>query len=92
MKPLLVVGALLLSTPAAAQYTNSSGILQGPYIPALHTGQYDFPGRYDDKTTRIDRRNSARYQAAKMARKARERAEREARQVDRAERGLRISA
>ena len=74
-----------LTSPVAAQTANG-GFISNPTVQPqtyFRTGKYDFPGRYDDKTTRIDRRNSARYLAAKMARKARERAEREARQAGR---------
>lgn len=83
MRPVLVVlgAAFALASPAAAQIGRSqpgAEPLTGPWRPQLNfrTGAYDFPG-FDDKTTRIDRRNSARFQAAKLARKARERAERE---------------
>ena len=80
-----VAPVLVFAGPAAAQsgITGLSGdVLTPPLQPqtTFSTGQYDFPGRYDDKTTRIDRRNSARFKAAKMARKARQKAEREARQ------------
>ena len=74
-----------LAGPVAAQTANG-GFISNPSVqpqPYFRTGQFEFPGRYDDKSTRIDRRTSARFQAAKMARKARERAEREARQPDR---------
>lgn len=80
--PVLAVAS---SVSAQSGATSDSG---DAYTPPLQSQspfltQYPWPERYDDKTTRIDRRNSARFQAAKIARKARERAEREVRQPDR---------
>lgn len=82
----LVAPILAVAAPASAQTAAgglSNGILTPPssigFPNQFRTGLYDFDEAYDDVTTRIDRRNSARYQAARMARHARERAERAAR-------------
>ncbi|WP_375403166.1 hypothetical protein [uncultured Sphingomonas sp.] len=80
MKIGLAAAALLMSAPALAQTAggglSSAGVLTPPYIPAFETGQYLDIGKKGDLYTRIDRRNSARLQAAKMTRKARERTKR----------------
>ena len=63
---LVVLGvACTFASPAAAQIGRSqpgAEPLAGPWRPQVNfrTGSYDFPG-FDDKTTRIDRRNSARF-------------------------------
>ena len=68
--------ALALSAPATAQVTvfpAGSGL---PAVVPFQTGFHNTAAR-DDISTRIDRRESARFRAARAARKARERAERE---------------
>lgn len=72
----LAAAMLLSATPAAAQWTSFPAGSGLPVIGALETGRYNTVAA-DDITTRIDRRESARFQAAKAARKARERAERQ---------------
>ena len=81
---LITAPFVALAVPAVAQQAGSQYQSSEPWSTGRQIMSFSESNQGRDyKSTSIDRRNSARFRAAKIARKAREQAERDARRANR---------